>query len=340
MSAIHVLNLTGLKAHHPLGFLAACGTLRSVTLQGWTDASLSWSSAQGEEYLAVLHSKSLDADLSKATDALIDALAMQARAEAVKPAERVTWLNWADKIKGLDAFRKAAEGSFPQGPSAASKLATIEAFAALATDAADPADLGENLFDLTSGNQSLLKSLRNCAAGLASGVATDGAKALTNEQRKARDAFREALIGPWLYNDDGHSMGWDPSTQRLHALRNKVPEQDKANRSVRAAVFLASQALPLFPCYCSQGHARTTGFHRDKLGDDWFTWPVWESPMTLDTLRSLLAHPMDASLHDRGVAAVNRSRRAKTGGSQGDYRVLTQIQAVTFRRHGAGQHVS
>lgn len=42
------LELPGLLAHHPLGFLAACGLLRSLT--GWRDfgwTKLSWKNAGG-----------------------------------------------------------------------------------------------------------------------------------------------------------------------------------------------------------------------------------------------------------------------------------------------------
>lgn len=337
-STLPTLRLTGLKAHHPLGFLAACGTLRCVTLQGWCDARLSWSvveSSEGGEHLAVLHSSRLGTESIDAADKLIAALAAQAKDEAAQQSECLTWLNWADKIDGLDNFREAALRPSDRKIGIGSAV-NIRPFATLATDASDPKDLHATLFDLTSGNQRLLSTLRDLATGLALAdtLPASPTKKQRDANRAARDAFHEAIIGPWLYRDDAHSLGWDPSTQRLHALRNKVPEQDKANRSVRAAVFLASQALSLFPVFCSQGRTRTTGFARGRTGrtadaterDDWFTWPVWDRPISIDTLRALLAQQFSARLASRGVVAVYRSRRAKTGGSQGDYRVLTQPQ--------------
>lgn len=56
--------LTGLKAHHPLGFLAACGLLRSVT--EWKDfgwSKLGWKGVDGEGRFAVIDSdQPLDID--------------------------------------------------------------------------------------------------------------------------------------------------------------------------------------------------------------------------------------------------------------------------------------
>src|SRR2546422_48910 len=81
--------------------------------------------------------------------------------------------------------------------------------------------------------------------------------------------------------DDEHSLGWDPNSQRLHALRNRAPTNDDQNRSVAPAVFLATQALPLFPCFASGEDLHTTGFYRDN-GEDWFSWPIWHNPISLE----------------------------------------------------------
>jgi hypothetical protein len=72
---------------------------------------------------------------------------------------------------------------------------------------------------------------------------------------------REALFGPWRYEDPQHSLGWDPSAERLHALRSRSPTKD-APQGVAAAVWLAFEALPLFPCFLSGGSLVTRGFVR------------------------------------------------------------------------------
>jgi hypothetical protein len=170
-------------------------------------------------------------------------------------------------------------------------------------------------FALTSGQQDLVPGMRKPAEKLAKRSKKGEIPA------KVHDKIKEALIGPWLYRDEEHSLGWDPQVQRLHALWNKAPTNDDQNRSVQAAVFLASQALPLFPCFAVAGTLRTTGFHRDG-GDDWFAWPIWREPISLDTLRSLIAHPFSRDLKRRGVEVVYRCRRAHTGSEKGAYHVF------------------
>ena len=139
----------------------------------------------------------------------------------------------------------------------------------------------------------------------------------------ARRRIEEALFGPWIYKDKEHSLGFDPRGQRFHALMNVAPTNESNKGSVSAATFLAIQALPLFPCFVGNGRLLTTGFYRDDNREDWFSWPIWRTPITLDTLRSLLAHPFTVDLKARGVEVVYHCRRASTGGDKGDYRVFS-----------------
>jgi hypothetical protein len=189
-------------------------------------------------------------------------------------------------------------------------------FAALTSDVVTTkkGTLRATMFDLTSGNQRFLESIR----ALAGKPEKQGGK----PNPISNDELCDALLGPWQYSDDNHALGWDPHTQRLHALRHKLPEKDKSNRSVRVAVFLATQALPLFPSFARGRALFTTGFHRDD-GEDWFCWPIWRDPISLDTLRSLLTHPFTGDLKRRGVDVVYRCRRVRTGGAEGNYQVFS-----------------
>jgi hypothetical protein len=118
----------------------------------------------------------------------------------------------------------------------------------------------------------------------------------------------------------------------IHALRNKLPAKDKENRSTRGAVFLASQAIPLFPCFSVHGKLRTTGFLRlDR--DDWFAWPIWSEPISLNMLRSLLAQPLDHNLKRRGVDAAYRCLIAHTGGAKSNYRVFGNAVEHSLESH-------
>jgi hypothetical protein len=180
-------------------------------------------------------------------------------------------------------------------------------------------------FAMTSGQQDLISGARKVAEKLAK-------RSRNNQiQEEVRQKIQETLFGPWSYQDDEHSLGWDPNSQRLHALRNKAPKDDDKNRSVAGAVFLATQALPLFPCFAVDRRLCTTGFHRED-GEDWFSWPIWRDPVSLDTLRSLLAYPFTADLQHRGVELVYRCRRDRTGGAKGDYRVFSHAQQRPWPR--------
>jgi hypothetical protein len=238
-------------------------------------------------------------------------------------------LTWSTKIDDSEKYR-AVGLSLVTSRSTPRDEQVLAFLAALASDIVSDSKnrLQPTSFDLTSGNQRLLKSIRELSGDLSmmpkrAGQVPPGVAAL-----------EEALYGPWRYRDDTHSLGWDPQTQRLHALRHKLPEKDKENRSVRGAVFLASHALPMFPCFAVSGKLRTTGFHQES-GDDWFAWPIWREPISLDTLRSLLSHPLDGDLKRRGVGAVYRCRRVRTGGSEGNYQVFSNAEPLTAS-HSAG----
>jgi hypothetical protein len=328
---VSTLDLTGLKGHHPLGFLAACGLLRCVTESKDSGLSkLGWMSSERESMFAVIESRRpLDIDFVTRM--------LMARSEGQRRAPALTW---STKVDDRGKYHEAAKRSLQQLLEGASRDA-VDMFAALASDLVVYGDsIQSTSFDLTSGNQRLLQSfievadwpeVRNAKDKL------DAVQAKTHDEdvelkkakaklemalAKAKADFEEALIGPWMYQDNHHSLGWDPQVQRLHALRGKEPEIDKENLSVRAAVFLASQALPLFPCFAIGGRLHTTGFHRHDE-DDWFAWPIWREPISLDTLRSLLAHSFSSDLRARGVEVVYRCRRSHTGGSQGNYRIFS-----------------
>ena len=308
------LELTGLKGHHPLGFLAACGLLRCC--HQWDDfgsVKLAWSGKAGR-FTAVLHCAG-KLDLTMLTQMLICRAKQQRRSIA---------LTWSAKIDKRDKFREAGYRLLQQSVCGESREA-LSLLAAQASDIVftDNGVLRSTHFDLTSGNQRLLTSLRELAG--------EPKRQADTPRPISEDALREALLGPWLYKDDDHSLGWDPETQRLHALRGKLPAQDTANRSVRTAVFLASQALPLFPCFAVDGKLQTTGFRQDN-GDDWFAWPIWRDPISLDTLKSLLAHPFNNDLRQRGVEVVYRCRRVRTGGSEGNYQVFSHAEQCPWPR--------
>lgn len=302
------LELPGLSGNHPLGFLSACGVLRCCSVGDKRGATLEWKQADdGSGWIAVLAGID-DLALESLIEMLIRRLAKQAGCKAIE---------WSDRIDDRVRFRQLGMNLVESatGPDCDESIAWLPA---LTSDIVlRKGKLRPTSLDLTSGAQGFLKSIRDLSAELCKTTRRKGEPAVS----VASGAFREALFGPWRYSDDAHSLGWDPQTQRLHALRNKLPEKDKKRRSVRGAVFLASQALPLFPCFAARAKLLTTGFHTLD-GEDWFAWPIWCEPLSLNTLQSLLAQPLDPDLKRRGVKVVYRCLRAHTGGSDSNYRVF------------------
>lgn len=306
------LELAGLKGHHPLGFLAACGVLRCCGgIAGGRKIRLAWKQANDSSgWVAVLHRRK-----GFESRSLVRLLIRQARRQRDSAA-----MNWSSKIDDCKKYRAVglSLGKDPSNPRDQEALAVL---AALASDIVSDGKnkLRATFLDLTSAGQGLLKNIHTLSKDLSMSPKRAG------QLPPGAAAFEEALFGPWRYRDNAHSLGWDPQTQRLHALRHKLPTKDKENRSVRGAVFLGSQALPLFPCFALNGRLRTTGFHQDG-GDAWFAWPIWREPISLDTLSSLLAHPLNRDLKRRGVEVVYRCRRVHTGGPQGNFQIFSNSE--------------
>lgn len=320
---MRTLELTGLRGHHPLGFLAACGLLLCCGgRDGSREVRLGWKETEeGSGWSVVLHREK-----EPKLDSIVRMLVRQASREKASCA-----LRWSIRIDDREKFRSLGSRLLGDEQSA-HRERTLAVLPSLASDLvvnAKTKKLQPTSLDFTSASQPFLKSIRDLSQQLSTNTAPRSGRT------SARDSLHEALCGPWQYRDDAHSLGWDPQTQRLHALRHKLPEQDKQNRSVRGAVFLASQALPLFPCFAVNRKLRTTGFHHDG-GEDWFAWPVWREPISLDTLRCLLACPLNRDLERRGVAVVYRCRIVHTGGSKSNYRIFGSAEEFPWAEMRAG----
>ncbi len=135
------------------------------------------------------------------------------------------------------------------------------------------------------------------------------------------DHIADALFGCWK-KDKRLSMRWDPADAAEYALRWGDPSAEGAS-AVWGANLLAVHALPLLPTQPTERGLRTTAFLEGRRGG-WpqFTWPLWTSPIGLEVVRSLLAHPglcqregdVDrAALRAMGVGEVFRAPRVRIG---------------------------
>jgi hypothetical protein len=169
---------------------------------------------------------------------------------------------------------------------------------------------------MTSGRQKFLHQLRTLV------------NTMTRDQTQTTSAFAEALWGPWRYRDAVHCLGWDPHGERLHAYEAKSPAKSEP-MSVMAAVWLGFEALPLFPTASVANRLRTGGFDANNR---YLSWPIWEAPMTLDTLRSVLTlealtadAPSATPLKARGMIQVYRSYRIQNKHGYGRLRQATRV---------------
>lgn len=179
----------------------------------------------------------------------------------------------------------------------------LDLFAALASDACvERGRLQPTPFEFTrgSGHQSFLEDVRKLMG-------------YVTEERVHRCLFQ-----PWDYRDEGLSLRWDPVEDRRYALMDRDPSGE-GTRTVWMANLLAYRALVLYPAAPSGGVLLCPGWCRDD--ERWtFTWPIWEAPLGLDTVRSLLllpelvSRPPDSrGLGARGIVAVYRAERIEVG---------------------------
>lgn len=104
---------------------------------------------------------------------------------------------------------------------------------------------------------------------------------------KVRRHFEEALFGPWKYQDDRSSWGWDPATYRPGAFTPDAPTNMKLE-GVAGAYWLAWEAQPFFPCIPGQG---TLGFQRHPRRWNWVTW---SEPLDRHAAKAILRQPEEA----------------------------------------------
>lgn len=315
------ITLTGFSGSNPLGALATFGLFRILsTERPFGDATLHWQF--GGDWHPVVNMEA-DAD----PDAVVSFLVNRQRGRG-----EASFLTWHDDIKcSPEKFREELVKVVQAFDSVDEREAAsfFAAYGSEAVTAKSTADVKPTAFHMTAGQQRFIKSAKELADSL--DLSLGLSKRMTTEKRRdgLTQTFHEAILGPWTYSDDQHSLGWDPTTEALYALSDISPSAAGA-RSVRAAVWLAFESLPLFPCVPAGGRLRTTGFDEDGGR---LTWPIWDCPIELDTLRCWLGAPDLAAetvkisdLRRRGVCAVYRSMALRDSNGRGTLRNAVEIR--------------
>ena len=137
-----------------------------------------------------------------------------------------------------------------------------------------------------------------------------------------RDEIETGLEGPWRYESEVPSLGWDVADDRVYALRasNPSPEKKLTNPGPEA---LALLGLSRYSVFAGQDRTATQGCS-GKWKNGYYSWPLWRKPASSRVVKSLLAHAYDhGAASDRhrwygswGVSAILRSpiRRSDQGG--------------------------
>jgi hypothetical protein len=281
--------------------MAAFGVLRVLTLSGKAEGPrLGWTEGSGGFYPVVY-----------TTNEVTRGDFVRLLAEEVAKTPSCKALTWTEQIKSVRPKEFSETLTRLANDSATGDHSAIDWLAALA---AESANAGETLeptpFDMSVARQKFPADAIRLAVALAS---TERGR----RQKTAEQEFEEALFGPWRYEDDQHSFGWDPSTIKLGAFSYKAPTAMQ-NKGVRAAVWLAFESLPLFPVFTKGKHQNTRAFLQDGRHPI-FYWPIWRPPITLSELQSLLASAAliqgdpagRHALASRGLIAIYRSLKFK-----------------------------
>lgn len=287
------LLLKGLDGGNPLGFLASIGTLRAVSE---ADSSVNWRmrwEVNGGYWSPVLMG---DGPLTE--DTLIDLLVPVLRQVKMDPPLH-SYKNLTINPKD---FRDVARDAQTRATFADRHCADfVAAFGCdiLSVSGKEPGNIQDTALRTMSGagHQHFLDSMRDLA------------------KKTEPDHLRSSLFETWRYADDKPNLRWDPMDDRRHALRWREPSDDPI-RTMRGANRLAVEALPLLPTAPSQRELHTTGFSQRRGEGVLFSWPIWEVPLSIDIVRSLLSmaelkkpEPNRDILLRMGVVEIYRSQR-------------------------------
>jgi hypothetical protein len=297
------ISLQAFIGSHPLSALAGFGLLRLAA--SW-DPSTKLGFALEDDWVAFLEAEDI-----ASIDAVIARSADWVQSDAIS---RV--LGWAPDVRvDPPLYRHILAAAVAEHDDSLARF--LVAFAADGAVDAQKGLIKPSAFYMVSGQQSFLNGL---------------SEILAHARIDPLATFREALVGPWSYQTSLHSLGWDPNTERLHALRHRAPTSEKPS-CVAGAVLLALWALPMFPAVSEAGRVRTTGFTRDRNGSQYFSWPVFSCPIGLYELKSLLQTGEEEWKPDGvlrpGIEAIFRTRRSEFG--QG-YAVFRNSEVCNSRK--------
>lgn len=313
--------LSGLKGGEPIGFLAGLGLLRVCSRrEALGTVKLGWKQPAGAAGVLVTDA---ECGLDRLVEEVLDHMRGRHQLPLLsgRPAAGITIGDddWDDMKVDPDLFAALLKATRPHVN--LDDRESTDFLAALGSEcirAQHKNEVKPSALHMTSGNQQFLETLRDVAKSL------DAAEPVhAKASCPPAEAFREALFGEWRSADSFSALGLDPTTEAIYALTAAAPT-DTGPRSTRAAVWLAIEALPLFPCFPVAGRLHTRGFIKSGAR---FRWPVWNAPLSLSAIRTVVGlpvlfapEPSPITLASYGICAVFEAERVTIGKGYGQFR--------------------
>lgn len=251
----------GLDGSNPLAFLAALGTLRTLTLALPDETvKMSWEQHEGTWRPRVWCSLANDGD------AIIEKLNKALTKHRASHPTR--FIDYKSSNKDAVAFYQSVRDGKPMEPEQDAWISSLTND--IHPDATSPLQLTRSDYFVGNLDQVMANTIP--------------------------DHLRKTLMLPWQYDDalSGQSLHLEPTEDRRHAYQWNQPSGDpNRNKSgnMLGANRLAIEALPLFLGLPSTNPARLlmTGWTGVRSDDSTWTWPIWETPLTLTVVKSILS---------------------------------------------------
>ncbi len=303
------LLLPALDGSNPLAFLTALGTLRGLTI-AWPERRVRLSWKPRDTWRPSLYVDDCVLDEEQVLDGLGRFIETRPGHEVLKIGDNLTIPSDKFRVHARDAAETASASL--SGRAGADFIAAFGCDAITRPEGQYKDQVQDTALRTMSGtgHQHFLRTMRELA------------------EKVDREKLSRCLFSPWERQDPQLSLRWDPEDDRRYALRWRNPSDDKVSAKGEksgaptewGANRLAYEALPLFPVMPVGRSVRTIGFSGSNSRDTSWTWPIWDVPAGLDTVRSLLAlrmlqesNPDRRELAAMGIKQVFKSRRITTG---------------------------
>jgi hypothetical protein len=346
--------LPGLDGSNPLAYLAALGTLRALS-DAWTDRTvkMSWIQVRGawraqlhfastreptDEVVSALSNYLPYRSLSPSPNTVRHRLRVSRGARALKRMEN-TWARQGISKKERKAKKQCLEKLI--GSSRSMWLESAHPYLLIGKNTTLPAcEYRVHLLKIAEAAKEQ-RFLHDQFASLGSDLRNERGVMLDTALRTMSgsghqhqlefmgnlleqltpQALRRTLLEPWDYADPVRNLTLrlDPVDDSRYALQWGNPSTDPArddSGSMLGANALAVVGFSLLSTVPVTKGLGTVGFAGTGSRDTFWRWPVWEVPICIGILRSLLAYsrlqdeaPCTPEIHALGVAVVYCAQR-------------------------------